>query len=410
MFERFVSTRYLRGLEGKSEGRGFLRFVTVAAICGVAVGVAALLIALAVVRGFSSEIERKIIGFGAHVQLNNFRDEPIDDYLALADSVASIHGVKEIVPVVEEFVLLRKDKTTVDGVALIGTTELPNQLSQSIVQGVADLESRSENLHPLVVGQALAENLEISVGDEVVLFSFRKGGGEIEIFQPRLSRFKISAIYETHLANYDEVFAFTGIDSARELLSYGVGQVSRLDIYVNSESDIQETAVRIDERVGFPIMARSVYEIFRPLFSWVRLQEQIIPVVISVITIVSGFNIIAALLMVVLEKATDIGIMASLGASRKRIKRLFLWIGTSIGVVGIVLGSILALVFASLQARYQIIPLPSESYYMDTAPVAMAATDFLLVGIAVVLMCCLSAYIPARVAANTKPVQVLRLR
>ncbi len=411
MFEPFVARRYLLGVEGHDEGKRFLRFVIAAAIAGVAVGVAALLIALATVRGFSGAIEDKIIGFGSHIQLQNIRDEPIRNVEAIDETIWSAAEVLDTQPVVEEFVLIRKNKRVVEGAALVGMDSLPVEIAKSITDGSASLTS-GELLRPnLVVGDALAKDLGLTLGDEVVLFSFMNDeDGGVGSTRPRVGRFLITAIYETHLADYDEVYMFTALAGARKLLGYKNNEATRIDVYVDDVSTIQATTEELDDAVGFPLMARSVYEIFRPLFAWVRLQEQIIPLVIGIIAIVAAFNMIAALLMVVLEKTSDIGVLAALGASRRSIKTLFITIGLAIGVLGGLLGAGLALAFGWLQQRYEIIPLPSESYYMTSAPVELAAVDFIVVVLLAVIICGISAYIPARVAANTDPINVIRIR
>jgi len=132
--------------------------------------------------------------------------------------------------------------------------------------------------------------------------------------------------------------------------------------------------------------------------------------VIGVIVVVSAFNIIGALLMMILEKTREIGVLQSLGASRKTMKRLFLLLGVLIGVVGTVIGESLALVLALLQQRFELIPLPAEAYYMTSAPVELRALDFGLVALVTLTLCGLAAWIPARVAARIEPVRAIRFQ
>jgi len=157
-------------------------------------------------------------------------------------------------------------------------------------------------------------------------------------------------------------------------------------------------------------MARSIYNVYRPLFAWVQLQQNIIPLVLSIITVVAAFNIIGTLLMLMLEKTQAMGVLASMGASAKSLRRLFLWMGLIIGGVGTLLGSVFALVFGLLQKQYGFIPLPAEAYYMETAPVELIPWDFLIVGLVAVVLCLLAAYIPARIASRIEPIRVIRFR
>jgi lipoprotein-releasing system permease protein len=140
----------------------------------------------------------------------------------------------------------------------------------------------------------------------------------------------------------------------------------------------------------------------------VDLQQGIIPLIIMIIMVVAAFNIVSTLLMLILEKTGEIGIIRSMGATSKMIRRLYLSLGFLIGSVGTGLGVLLALLFAFLQIRFGIIPLPKETYYMDSAPIALDLVDFFWVGILAVVLCVLAAYIPARVAARMDPIRSIR--
>jgi len=158
------------------------------------------------------------------------------------------------------------------------------------------------------------------------------------------------------------------------------------------------------------LQARSIYEIYGSLFAWVRLQQSIVPVVISVIVIVAAFNIVGVLLMFGLEKAPDMGILASMGASGKMIRRVFLRLGLSIGLVGTAIGTVLAVAFAAVQHRFGVIRLPAEAYFLDRAPVDVEPLDLVIVAVVTVVLCVVAAWLPARFASKTDPLRVLRFR
>jgi len=393
-----------------------LRFITYVAIGGVAVGVAALLLALSIVRGFSREIEAKIVGFGAHVQVENLQDAPLDQAGRMQRDIAEMEGVVHVAPVVTEFALLRRSSSEIEGVALWGTDALPPYLADHLLAGTASFAPDTSGRAGLVLGATLARQLDVEPGDRVTVFSMRnRGGGNAGTGtaltgRPRAKQFTVVGIYETALANFDEIYAFTSVEVARELLEYDPDQVTRLDLTLREVGPQQADAVAlaVEEAYGFPVMARTIYQVFRGLFAWVNLQETIIPVVISVMIVVAAFNIVGTLLMIILEKTREIGVMASMGASRHVLRRLFLWLGLLIGTVGTGLGLGIALVLALLQQRYDLIPLPEEAYYMDTAPIELNPVDFVLVGSIALLLCVLSAYIPARFASRIEPLKVIR--
>lgn len=416
-----MAVRYLLGAEGRTEGRSFLRFIIYVAIGGVAVGVAALLLALSIVHGFASEIEEKIVGFGAHVQVqNSFEDEPLENATYLEDSLATWGPeVQRVMPVVQDVVLLRRSAEAIDGVVLSGTPALPEYLERHLAAGTARMEAEpsgedaSSVLPGLVVGQPMAERLELSVGDRMTVFSM---SGAIEedgtpvARRPRVKQFQITGIYDTALRDFDELYVFADIGVTRELLGYDSEAVTRLDLTLQDTGQADEIAARVEEAFGFPVMAVTIYQAFSGLFAWVNLQESITPLVIAVIIIVAAFNIIGTLLMMMVEKTREIGVLESLGASARSVRRLFLMLGLLIGLVGTLIGEVLALGLGLLQEQYEVIPLPAEAYYMTRAPIELHLFDFVLVGVLALMLCAAAAYIPARVAARIDPVRAIRFQ
>lgn len=406
-FHRFVALRYLLGALEREEGRRFLRFITFVAVGGVAIGVAALLLALAIVRGFSNEIEAKIVGFGAHVQVESIRHAPLDDANEMLSGIRDLEGVSHAVPVIVEFVLLRQAEARIDGVSLWGTDSLPTYIENNITAGSARLKGDDSGNLGAVIGAALAQQMDISLGERITVFSTRNVELESAV-RPRVKQFVVTGIYETSLADFDATYVFADLEAARQLFDYGQDAVTRLDLTLKDVAEAATLSRHVEETYGFPVMARTIFEIYRGLFAWVELQEAIIPIVISILVLVAAFNIVGTLLMIILEKTREIGIFASMGASRKTLQRLFLWLGILVGGVGTIIGSALALGFALLQQRYDIIPLPADAYYMSTAPIAIDPLDFLLVAAVSFILCTLAAYIPARIAARIEPVRVIR--
>lgn len=405
-----MSLRYLWGAEGQSEGRSFLRFITYVAIGGVTLGVAALLLALAIVRGFSREIENKIVGFGAHIQVTNYvQDEPLEDSGSLRSELSATDGVAQVAPVVEQPVLLRHSNDEIDGVVLLGVDHLPSYLDDRLETG--GLEQTEGSSPGLVVGRELATRLGLDVGDLVTAFALQQGGtGDLGggVQRPRVKQFRVRGIYDTSLQNIDDVYVFGDVDTARWLGNVSPTSVSRFNVTVADRSRIDSLAATIENRFGVPVVARTIYQQYAGLFAWVDLQQSIIPLVIGVIIIVAAFNIIGTLLMLILEKTREIGVLKSLGTSGGTLKRLFLMLGLLIGSVGTAIGAGLALSLALLQQQFGIISLPAEAYYMSTAPIGLNPWDFILVAIATILLCGAAAYVPSRVAARVEPVRAIR--
>jgi lipoprotein-releasing system permease protein len=409
-FEWFVALRYLRGAQGRTGGARFLRFVTYVGVGGVAVGVAALLMSLMVVRGFSKEIQEKIVGFGAHVQLEHFLESPITRADTLLPLLLDFPRVEHVTPVVSGFVLLRSGPD-MEGVVINGLpAEVPTFLRDRIVEGTLSFERGPDGEAGIVLGHDLASMLGLAVGERVIGMAMRDAGesGARGFARPRVVSFVLQGTYDTGLADFDRTFAYTGIDDARRLLNLPEDAVTRFEIMLSRLDESPDVARAMNEAFPVPLVARSIYQVQANLFAWVNLQQSIVPFVIGVIILVAAFNIIGLLLMLILEKTREIGILRSMGAAAGGIRRLFVSFGFMVGIAGTSVGLGLALALGLVQQRFGVVPLPEEAYYIDTAPVDIQVLDFLIVASVALALCTLAAYLPARIAARIEPVRTIR--
>ena len=410
-FERTLALRYLRGAQGQESRDGFLRFVVVAAIGGVAVGTGALLLALMIVRGFSREIEAKIIGFGQHVQVESYLGDPLTDSDSLRRAIGEIPGVERAAPSIIDFALLNTGggAAGVDGVSLWGTAaeDLPF-VAERVESGAFDFAADARGRPGVVVGARLAERLGLAVGDRVTAYSTRGlGRGELRS-RPTIKQYHVAGVFETGLGDFDDRFAFASLADARDLFRYADDQVTRIDLTLTDRSLAREVSARIGADIGPPLFARPIEEAYRGLFAWVELQQSIVPLVISILVVVSAFNIIGALLMVVLDKAREIGTVLAMGASRGAVQRMFLVFGLMVGVIGAASGTSVALLLGWVQDRWQVVKLPSDAYYLSSAPIEFSGLDVLITVIATVTLCTLAAYLPARAASRIEPIRTIR--
>ena len=409
-FERTLAVRYLRGATGRQDGV-FLRFVIVAAVGGVAVGTGALLLALMIVRGFSAEIEAKIVGFGQHVQVESYLGDPLENADSLRAELARFDGVVEAAPAVVDFALVRGRSTAgaaVDGVLLWGTDAGAQPFIQARTsRGAFRFDADASGRPGLVIGARLADRLGLEVGEPVTVFSTRGLRGDASV-RPRVEALYVAGVFETGLADFDDQFAYAPIDAVRDLFAFAPDQATRIDLTLADRSGARDLALRISDEIGPPVIARSIEDVYRGLFAWVELQQSIVPLVISILVVVAAFNIIGALLMVVLEKAREIGTVLAMGASRRAVRRLFLLFGFLVGSVGAALGAALAVAFGWAQQTWTFIPLPQDAYYLDAAPIQIEAVDIVVTVVVAVLLCTLAAYLPARAAARIEPIRAIR--
>jgi len=274
-----------------------------------------------------------------------------------------------------------------------------------LVEGTYGLESREKGVERVIIGRRLAEKLEVGLGQRVLLLSL--GGPSLSLSQTRVMQFEIVGLYETGMADYDESYVYINIKDAQRL--FGVGpMVSGFDILVSDLDQLNVLTARIPEELGYPYYARTTFQMNRNLFTWIELQKKPIPIIIGLIVVVATVNIIGTLLMMVMEKSKEIGILRTIGTDRKKIMRIFLIQGMFIGLVGTIFGNILAFVLCWLELKYSLISLPPGIYYMTHVPIDLNLASFVIVSALTLLMCFLSSLIPSRLAAKRDPINMIR--
>ncbi|MGB9591836.1 MAG: ABC transporter permease, partial [Candidatus Kryptoniota bacterium] len=261
-------------------------------------------------------------------------------------------------------------------------------------------------LNTLLVGARLARRLNITVGDTVFIFGIN--GLPSPLNTPRVLPFVVTGVYETGLSDYDEIYVYTNLNAAAYLFEMPENSVSGFDVMVKDLNLIGETAKSLENSLGYPFYPQTMYQTYRNLFAWIELQKKPIPIIIALIIIVASFNLVGTLLMIVLEKMSDVGILATLGATKWKITAIFLIQGELIGLLGSTIGTLGALILLELQMHFNVINVPGDVYFMNTVPISINPFDFLLVNGIALILCLLASYIPARTAANLNPVESVR--
>lgn len=376
------------------------------AIGGVAIGSAGLLIALSIVHGFKSTINEKIVGFAPHITVNTFMNDPLLRADTLQTYLSDFPDVEEVQPVVLGQVMIQAGGD-VSGTLIKGVPESGDvtHLRDYILEGNYDLTTQESGLPGMILGLDLSRTIGASVGDKITLFALE--GLPTPFNTPEIQQFTLTGIYQTGIARFDDNFALTTDQPVRELFGYDPQYASSMEINVTDQNQIGPLYSDIRDATQFPYVTESIYQRYRNIFAWIDLQEETIPLVISVMVIVAAFNLIGTVLMMVLERVKDIGILKTIGAKSRSIRKIFLLEGIFVALSGLISGIGISLLFYWLQTTYQIIPLSEENYYMSYAPVEPHLLDFIIVGAATLLLCALASWLPARIAAQTDPVKVL---
>jgi lipoprotein-releasing system permease protein len=401
-YSSFIASRYFRSRQHD----GFVSFVTGIAIVGVMLGSATLIIALSVLGGFEKEITDKVIGFTSHVQVLGFQGQPLRGYvrnaMMLEDSLPSISAVA---PFVAREALIRS-KDGVDGILLKGIDPLRDVSSTAtyIVAGRYEIDRERGGLPKLVVGKKLAARLSLNVGDRATIFGI---GRLVEQSRFRVMQFVISGLYESGMSEYDDVYAFTDLEDAQTIFQLG-DAVTGYDIMVTRLDSVDAVAQQVKEMLGYPHYARTVFQSYRNIFSWIKLQKEPVPIILGLIIAVATVNIIGTLLMLVLGKTREIGILISMGATRWGITKIFLRQGMTIAFLGTILGNIVGGGLCMAQKELHFFSLPSDVYFMSTVPILVKPEYFVVVSALSLVLCFISALVPSRLAARLDPVYAIR--
>ncbi len=408
-YTSFVARRLA---QSRSHNR-FASFLTLFATIGLAIGTMALLITVSILNGFQKKITENVSNFTSNIEIQGFERVPLPDYTSTLKLISSQENVRSVSPFVSHEAMIRIHRThsanvpSTDGILLKGI--LPqydnSSLRREIKSGKYDVANTGP-MAPLLIGSKFARRLQAEVGDTV--FVFGVDGLPSPFNPPKVLSFVITGIYETGMSDYDDIYGYTNLNSAAYLFNMPPNSVSGYDVMVDNLNSVAQTSKHLESVLGYPYYPRTMYQMYRNLFAWIELQKKPIPIVIALIIIVAAFNIVGTLLMIVVEKINAVGILKTLGATRRAITRIFLIQGAFIGAAGTLIGSGLAYVLLEIQKRYNLIRIPGDVYFMNTVPVSVHVTDFLVIGGIAFVLSLLASYIPARTASGFDPLESVR--
>lgn len=401
-YKFLIARRYLFS---KKDSK-FVSFITYIAIFGVALGVATLIVTMSILDGFEKKIKDKVAGLVSHIQVSSFYPEGLSDYnetiKEIKDSVPQVTGIS---PYVQKEAVIRY-KENIEGILLKGIvqgTDLSTTRSR-IIKGEFNLEKIDTIFSRLLIGEKLANKLGINVGTKVIVFGMQ--GIPSPMNPPKIKQFIVSGIYETGLREYDDVLIYTDLATTQKLFDYG-NRVTGIEIKVSNIDEVETITTRLKKMLDYPNYPKSMFKLYKGLFSWVELQKAPTPIILGLIIIVATFNIIGTLLMLILEKTQSVGILKSLGASNFDIMKIFLFDGIIIGIIGIILGNAIGLGVCLAELKYKFFKLP-EIYYMKEVPILLNTESFILVSCITLLLVFLATIIPAYLASKFDPVKSLR--
>jgi lipoprotein-releasing system permease protein len=403
-FELFVALRYLFARRKQA----FISLISLISMLGVTVGVMALVIALALMTGLQGELRDKILSSQAHIYV--WKTGGITDYAPEVAKLRQIPGVVGAAPTIFGKALV----TAGDVQAFISVKAIDPALEPSVTgiktamqQGSLDaLVNESEDLPPaILIGQDLAKQLQVKVGDSITLVT-PQGTLTPMGMLPRSRRARVAGIYSLGLYEFDSAYGFVSLPFGERLM--GKNMIELIQLRVSDIWAAPRVADDVTRRLGPAYVAQDWSDLNQSLFSALSLEKTAIGITIGLIVMVAALNIVASLILLVMEKSRDIAILKTMGTAPKRIMTIFMMQGLIIGVTGTVVGGAGGLGLCWVLDHYRLIKIPADVYQVSYVPFVVLPFDFVIVILSAIVICFVATIYPSRQASRLDPVQALR--
>ena len=407
-FEYFIGGRYLRAKQKET----FISLISILSVAGVTVGVMALIVVIAVMAGFESDLKQRILGVESHIVLMR-HDGTFSGYKEISKQINDLQGVEAATPFIYSQIMLRSS-TGVSGAVLRGIDpesagSVIKILKNSILQNLKQIQrqERSKTSVPgIILGKELARNLGVLKGDAVYLISSRGMISPIG-YLPAMKRFEVVGLFESGMYEYDGSLAYIDLKDAQKMLNMK-DSVTGIEVRVDDIYNARNIAKKIVSELGFPYWARDWMQMNHNLFSALKLEKTVMFIILALIVLVAAFNIASTLIMMVMGKTKDIAILKAMGAMDSSIRKIFIYKGMIIGAVGTSLGVCLGFILCKLLEKYKFIQLPGDVYYISTLPVRLEALDVFMIASAAMVICFLATLYPASQASKLNPIEAIR--
>ncbi len=413
-YEFFIGLRYLRAKRKQT----FISVNTFISVTGIFLGVAALIIVLAVMNGFETELRDRILGINSHIVLMQY-DGGMENHAEVMKRLKSIDGVVASTPFIYGQAMV-KHEGRVTGVILRGmSTETYadvislGKMKEGDIASLAGAEDATK-LPGVVIGKELAQNLGVVLSDTVEIL-LPMGIPTPMGIVPKIKEFSVVGVFDSGSYEYDSTLVFMSLENCQRFLNMK-NTVTGIEIKVNDIYGAGKIAKTIEDELGYPYWARSWMEMNKNLFSALKLEKRVMFIILSLIVLVAAFNIITTLIMTVMEKAKDIAILKSMGATARGIMKIFMIEGIVIGAIGTALGCLAGITVALnleqisryIENLFGFTILPKDVYYLSELPSQVNYGDVTAIACVAMLICFLAAIYPSWRASRLDPAETLR--
>lgn len=409
--ELFIARRIVSRQHSKNS---FSRPVVAVAVGGISIGLAVMILAVAIVTGFKKEISEKVIGFGAHLQIVNYDNNtsyetlPITKNQDWVDDIAEMPGIESINMYIVKAGIVKTDEN-LHGVVFKGIDKDYNWkfFNQYLVEGDTLIIADSVKSNGVVISKYIADALELKLGDSFAAYFIQD--------PPRMRKFTITGIYNTQLQDLDKIFVLADIKHLRKLNDWEDDQITGFEIHVSDFSKLVEYEIAINRIVGnnfspdgSALKVTNIGEEYPGIFDWLSLLDINVLVILILMVSVAGFNMISGLLVIILERVNMIGILKSMGATNFKVGKVFVHVSGFLITRGLLIGNVIGIGICLLQKYTGLITLDPESYYVAVVPVNIDFLHILLLNVGTLVITVAMMILPSMIVSKISPADSIR--
>jgi lipoprotein-releasing system permease protein len=407
----FIAQRLIKG---RREGTSFSRPINVIAIIGIAMGLAVMILAVAILTGFKQQIREKIVGFGSNIQIVNFDSNisfetaPIRQGQEFIEKIRKIPGISHIQVFATKAGIIKTDEDF-QGVVLkgIGSDFDWTYFSSNMVDGSVFTVTDTARTDKVIISKKISDMLRLKTGDSFAMHFVQD--------PPRMRKFTVSGIYETSLEEFDKIYVFCDIGHIKRLNGWDDDQISGFEIFIKDFDKLDEMTAAVRDAIGYRFMeddeqfkVTNIRTKYPQIFDWLNFQDVNVIIIILLMLIVAGFNMISGLLILILEKTNMIGVLKALGSDDVTIRRVFLYQAAYLISKGLLWGNIIGIGLAFLQLKTGLITLDPSSYYIKTVPVNLELVHILLLNAGTMAAILFMLLVPSNLISRITPVKAIR--
>ncbi|OFY61012.1 MAG: ABC transporter permease [Bacteroidetes bacterium RBG_19FT_COMBO_42_10] len=407
----FIAQRLIKG---RREGTSFSQPINVIAIIGIAIGLAVMILAVAILTGFKQQIREKIVGFGSNIQIVNFDSNlsyetaPIHQGQEFIEKIKGLPGISHVQVFATKAGIIKTDEDF-QGVVLkgVGSDFDWSYFSSNMTDGTVFTVTDTVRTDKVIISKKISDMLRLKTGDSFTMHFVQD--------PPRMRKFTVSGIYETSLEEFDKIYVFCDIGHIKRLNGWEDDQISGFEIFISDFDRLDEMTMAVRDAIGYRLVeddeqfkVTNIRMKYPQIFDWLNFQDVNVIIIILLMLVVAGFNMISGLLILILEKTNMIGVLKALGSEDITIRRVFLYQAAYLIGKGLLWGNLVGIGLAFIQLKTGLITLDPSSYYIKTVPVNLEFIHILLLNAGTMAVILFMLLVPSKLISRITPVKAIR--